>query len=98
MRIRDGAGKTYEVSQSSLLQFNAKTAAMTNQKTEPLKTFLKSAPTQALKTASELLQAAIAAQHFHIQPKSRLVLDHPNLHAILFHEFPDSVVCKNPRA
>ena len=94
MRIRDADGQIFEVSQSQLLDFNEKAAALTNQKTEPLKAFLQSTPEKALETASELLEGAIAAKHFHIQPKSKLVLGHPNLHAILLHEFEDSVVCK----
>ena len=94
MRIRDADGQTFEVSQSQLLDYNEKAATRTNQKTEPLKAFLKSAPEKALETAHELLKGAIAAKHFHIQPKSKLVLGHPNLHAILLHEFSDSVVCK----
>ena len=94
MRIRDADGQTFEVSQSQLLDYNEKAAAQTNAKTEPLKAFLRGAPEKALETAHELLKGAIAAKHFHIQPKSTLVLGHPNLHAILLHEFSDSVVCK----
>ena len=94
MRIRDTSGQTFEVSQSQLLDYNEKAAVHTNERTEPLKAFLKSAPENALEIARELLKGAIAAKHFHIQPKSKLALGHPNLHAILLHEFPDSVVCK----
>ena len=94
MRIRTADGETFEVSQESLLDFNEKAAAETKRKTEPLKAFLTSAPEAALETARELVQAGLAARRFLIAPNSRVTLHHPNLHAILMHEFEDSVVCK----
>lgn len=67
---------------------------MTEQKLAPLKAFMKSAPEDAIQTASEIMKAAEMSQHFIINRNSCVVIEHSALHRIEFHEFEDAVVCK----
>ena len=94
MRARAADGQTFEVEREGLMQFHKKVEAHNQQITAPLSAFLDAAPEKALETAQELVNAGLASKHFHISPRSRLLLEHPNLHHIRFFEFEDSVVCK----
>ena len=94
LRARAADGQVFEVNQENMMKFHKQVEAHNQEQTAPLSTFLDAAPEKALETAQELVNAGLASKHFHISPRSRLLLEHPNLHHIRFFEFDDSVVCK----
>ena len=94
MRIRDSAETCNSIFRERLYEFNKKATQTAITDTAHLNKFLKSAPEQALQTAGELVKAGLHAKHFHIRDNSKVLLDSPDLHALMFHEFDKMVVCK----
>ena len=94
IRARAADGQTFEVDQAGMMEFHQHVERHNQDQTSPLSVFLKSAPEKALETAQELVNAGLHSKHFHISPRSRLLLEHPHLHHLRFFEFEDSVICK----
>ena len=94
LRARAADGQTFEVDQAGMMEFHKGVETHNQEATAPLSAFLNSAPEKALETAQELVKAGLHSKHFHISPRSRLLLQHPQLHHLRFFEFDDSVICK----
>ena len=94
MRLVDADGTTYEQSHADVADFNEAFNKKAKADLEPLNAFVKSAPERAAEIADELITAALRSQHFTISPRSQVLLTHPNLHHLVFHEFEDCVVCR----
>ena len=94
MRLVDADGTTYEQSHADVADFNEAFNKKAKADLEPLNAFVKSAPERAAEIADGLITAALRSQHFTISPRSQVLLTHPNLHHLVFHEFEDCVVCR----
>ena len=94
MRVRDGNGETRDVTQEGILNFHNEALRKIELDLEPLSAFTEHAPEEAMETAQELIDSGLASQHFHIRDRSRVLINHPNLHHLRFVEFDDSVVCR----
>lgn len=74
------------------VESNAERKALNQLK--PLGEFINSSPLESVKTATEIMQAAEASQHFTIPNRAVVLINHPALHRIMFVEFDDSVACR----
>lgn len=99
-RIVDVAGNAWEVSESAIRDYHESQTESVSRAVAPLLPFALSSPTNALETATELLEGAWRARHYAILPQSTVQIGASGLDAIILTEFDDSVaarVCPFPQ-
>lgn len=94
MRAISNDGKIFHHTMEDIIAVEQKAEQRAIRQTAPMRKFINSPPLDALKTATEIMVAAEASQHFAIPHRAVVLLNHPALHRIVFVEFDDSVACR----
>ena len=94
MRAVSADGRIFHHTMDEIIQVEKDTGIKAKRQLAPLRAFAQSTPLEAVDTASEIMKASEASQHFTIPHRATVILDHPALHRIVFIEFEDSVACR----
>ena len=94
MRAVTADGNIFHHTIEDIIKAEKNAEIQSKQQLEPLQSFAKSSPLDAIKTATEIMMAAEASQHFTIPVRATVMINHPSLHRIVFMEFEDSVSCR----
>ena len=94
MRAVCDNGRIFHHTMEEIVYVESRAEQKATRQLVPLGEFINSSPIDCVKTATEIMQAAEASQHFTIPNRAVVLVNHPALHRIMFVEFDDSVACR----